>query len=99
EGSGTTLLDATDNGNHAAVTGSPSWVPGVEGQGLRFGGNGQYATAPDHSSLDVTGAITVSAWVRPERTGREYLVRKAEKGETDGYELTMADGIFFFRFN
>src|SRR5690606_10293605 len=46
EGAGTVLADASPYGNDASLTGGPSWVAGVGGQALRFGGNGQYATAP-----------------------------------------------------
>src|SRR5690606_9753378 len=99
EGSGTTLADASAHGNHAQVTGAAAWVPGIHGQALRFSGNNQYAAAPDHESLDITGAITLAAWVRPENTETQYLLRKAQLDADDGYELTMTKGTVFFRFN
>src|SRR5690606_28489496 len=99
EGSGTTVADASMYGNHAQLAGTAERVPGVHGQALRFSGNNQYAAAPDHPSLDITGAITLAAWVRPENTDTQYLIRKAQLDADDGYELTMTKGTVFFRFN
>src|SRR5690606_24910178 len=99
EASGTTVADASMYGNHAQMTGAAERVPGVHGQALRFSGNNQYAAAPDHPSLNIAGAITLAAWVRPENTDTQYLIRKALVNVTDGYELTMTKGTVFFRFN
>ena len=35
---------------------------------LNFNGTSQYATAPDNAAFDITGAITVEAWVKPTST-------------------------------
>src|SRR5690606_1823502 len=66
EGTGTVLEDASGKGNHAQAAGGPAWVAGVHGGALSLNGATQYATAPHSPSLDITGAITVAAWVRPE---------------------------------
>src|SRR5690606_22246488 len=75
EGTGTALADASTYGNHAQITGEASWVPGINGQAIRFNGTGQFAAAPDHASLDITGAITLAAWVKPETTKNQYLIK------------------------
>src|SRR5690606_15086327 len=91
--------DASTYGNHAQTYGGPSWVPGVSGQALRFSSSSELAAAPDHESLDITGAITLATWVKPERIANHYLIKKAEMNTTDGYELALTNGTVFFRFN
>src|SRR5690554_1117490 len=100
EGGGNLLIDASQYGNNAPLTGGASWVSGVLGQAARFNGVSQYASVADNASLDITGAITVAGWIKPEAVGTQYLVKKAQQHETNGYELSLAgSGYVFFRFN
>ncbi len=100
EEGGSSLLDASPYGNHAATSGGPARVAGVAGRALGLNGTSQYATAPDRASLDLSGAITVAAWIRPEKKDTQYVVKKAEQGSVDGYELSLAStGKVFFRLN
>ena len=106
EGSGTVLVDSSGAGNDAAVSGDTTWVPGVIGDAVSFDGTGDYALAPDDPSLDITDAITIATWVRPEAAATQYLVKKASlSASPGGYELALADDAsaagqkFFVRFN
>ena len=100
EGSGTTLTDASDYRNNATTTGDPTWVTGVTGQALKLNGTSQYATVPDDASLNITSAITLAAWIKPEKKATQYVIKKAIMGIENGYELSLsADGLVFFRFN
>jgi len=101
EGSGSVMADASVYGNNAALIGSPTWVTGVSGSAIRFNGSNQYATVPDHSSLNIANAITLAAWIRPERTGSaQVIMKKGLTGQTDGYELSLvSNGKIFFRAN
>ncbi len=101
EGSGAVLIDATANGNDAAITGSPTWVAGKDGQALDLSGTGQYAVAPDSNSLDVTTAITLSAWVKPEKVATQNILKKTLGTTTaNGYEISLgSSGKVFVRFN
>ncbi|HKP97339.1 MAG TPA: DUF2341 domain-containing protein [Fibrobacteria bacterium] len=61
------LLDATVNGNSGAYAGNvPNRVDGLIGKAQDFDGNGDYASAGSHASLDVSASdkVTLSAWVR-----------------------------------
>ena len=99
-GSGSTLIDNSGYLNNAAVKGTPVWINGMEGQAIRFSGSGQYATVPHNASLDMTYAVTIAAWMKPERMATQYVVKKATNGSTDGYELSMSStGQIFFRIN
>ena len=101
EGSGPTLIDSAPLPNDGALQGNPTWVPGQLGQAVRFDGTGDYAVVPDNASLDISGNITIAAWVRPERTATtQYLLKKAVQGATNGYELSLSSaGKVFVRFN
>ena len=55
--------DASGNGNNGTLVGSPTFTTGKFGQALSLAGAGQYVTVPYSSSLNLTGAYTVSTWV------------------------------------
>ncbi|RKS53955.1 putative secreted protein (Por secretion system target), partial [Gillisia mitskevichiae] len=100
EGSGTILTDSSPNGNTASTFGSPSWIEGKDSYGLRFNGSNQYASIADNNMLDISGAITIATWIKPERITTQYLVKKADQNGIDGYELSLSStGKVFFRFN
>ncbi|WP_242918056.1 LamG-like jellyroll fold domain-containing protein [Pontibacter liquoris] len=100
EGSGTTLADASEYNNKATTTGNPTWVTGVLGQAVKLDGATQYATVSNSASLSITGSITLAAWIKPEKTATQYILKKGIQGSTDGYELSLAStGRVFFRFN
>ncbi len=100
EGSGTILIDSSTNNNNATLLGNPVWVDGVRGQALSLNGSTQYCTAADNASLDISNAITLAAWIKPEIQNTQYLIKKALIGSVDGYELSLSsDGRVFARFN
>ena len=99
EGSGTTIADSSGNGNTGALVGSPTWVTGVKGLALHLGGS-DYATCPSNPSLDITGPLTLAAWVRPDTVATQYLIKKGTYGGINGYELSLSSaGKVFFRLN
>ena len=101
EGSGSKLIDSSGNGNNASIlntTSGVTWVQGKDGLALNLNGNtNRFATIPSNSSLNMTGAITISAWIRTTGlTGKRIL----SKGGPDGYELgVFTNGKFEFRIN
>ena len=48
-------------------------------QALRLDGTRDYATVPDSASLDISSAITMATWVRPEKWtfATQNLIKKA----------------------
>jgi hypothetical protein len=65
EGSGTTVADASGNGNTGTIS-NATWVQGKYGNGLQFtGATNSYVSVPDAASLDLTTAVTLEAWVNP----------------------------------
>ena len=103
EGSGTVLVDSSASGNNGTILGNPTWVAGQHGQAIRFDGTGDYATVPDSASLDISSAITMAAWVKPEKTATQNLIKKAVTAGTpltNGYELSLSSARkVFVRFN
>ncbi len=86
EAAGARAADTSGWGGHGVVSGGATWTPGTQGSGLLLDGLSGLATVPDSDALDVSGALTVAAWVRPEKVDTQYVVKKADVG-ADGFEL------------
>ena len=98
------LNDASGNGNNGTAVGSPTYVTGVVGLALDLDGSTQYGTVPDATTLDITAAITLAAWIKPSSGGTQYIIKKSIQngtlGTEDGYELSISSsGGVFFRLN
>jgi Concanavalin A-like lectin/glucanases superfamily len=66
EGSGTTVHDASTNGNNGTLQGGASWTTsGKYGKAISFNGTNAYVNVPSSSSLQLTSAMTLEAWVNP----------------------------------
>jgi len=63
EGSGDTTKDSSGNGDDGEINGA-QWVEGKFGTALEFNGSTDAVACPDNESLDITDAITVSAWIK-----------------------------------
>ena len=99
----TFFRDWSNHGNNATciLTSCPTIKSGKFGNALYFDGSDDYINAGNGSSLDLTGNITVEAWVKPGKLDTAYLVKKASRDSTDGYELALskATGKAYFRVN
>ncbi len=63
--------------------GNGTWITGVTGKALRLDGASGQVSIPDEPALSPSN-LTISAWVKPEKTGTQYIVKKAETDATDG---------------
>lgn len=68
EGEGSTAYDSSGDNDGTLVNG-PVWTTGVLDGALEFDGINDYVTVPDDPSLNVTGDITISAWMYLARGG------------------------------
>ncbi len=86
EGSGTTLVNSSPLGttNNGTILGARPGSRGQHGQAIRFDGTGDRATVTDNASLEISGAITMAAWVKPEAAGTQNLIKKSINGTTTG---------------
>ena len=91
--------DQSGLANNGTTAGTTSVVAGKSGNALRVASNGRLVV-PDNATLDMTTAITMSAWIKPEKSGTQVFVGKKDSGVADGYELSLSsDGTIFARFN
>jgi hypothetical protein len=93
ETSGTIAADSSGNGNNGTLTGmdpGSDWIDGQINGALDFDGTDEPVEVPDHSSLDITGAITLCAWTNvPDLTGSfaRVISKKYRYGSLSGYDL------------
>ena len=104
ENGGTQLLDGSGLSNNGNLTGTPIWVNGRTGDYALSVNGTQFATVPDNSSLDLTTAITVAAWIRPNvpSTYMYVLTKNVNTGGTavNGYDFSLTSAhLVRIRFN
>jgi glucose/arabinose dehydrogenase len=63
EGSGTTTADLSTNGIRGTLVNGPAWTSGKYGTGLSFGGT-SYVDLGDPPALELTGSMTLTAWIK-----------------------------------
>lgn len=72
-GSGTLWNDLTVNANNATMFNGVVW----NGQAMVFNGTNQFAAAVDSASLDITGALTMSFWLKATSTANGGIISKS----------------------
>ena len=69
EPAGETVLDQSGHGHAGRVCGAVR-VPSPRGQALRFDGRDDYVDCGGPEGLQLSGDLTIEAWVRPNRVRR-----------------------------
>ena len=64
EGSGSTVADASGNGNTGTISGATWTTGGRFGGALSFNGSTSWVTVNDAASLHLTTGVTLEAWVK-----------------------------------
>lgn len=64
EGSGTTAIDSSGNGNNGTLTNGPTYVDGKIGKALNFDGSNDRIVFGDISLFDFTNSFSISVWVK-----------------------------------
>jgi hypothetical protein len=94
EGSGTTARDFSGNGNNGQVYNGTS-VAGRYGNALSFNGIDNYVQVPDSSSLHITTALTITAWIKTTGSGMTFRNRIVDKwgsnNQGGGWNLNIWD--------
>ena len=65
EAIGTTVADASGQGNHGTLSGAARVTSGRFGKALFFDGIDDWVTIKDAPSLDLTTGVTLEAWIYP----------------------------------
>jgi fibronectin type 3 domain-containing protein len=88
---GGSLLDVSGNGNNATNIGAVVSTDrfGVHGNAYDFNGTDAYIDCGNGASLNVTNAITLSAWVNPRSIDNGRIVSKAPSYEIDMYNQNL----------
>ena len=98
DGTGFTAVDS--EGGHDGKLVGGTWTTGTLGGALDFNGSTDYVLVADDPNLDITKAITLMAWIKPNKVAIQYFLKKAISGSTDGYELVLSSsGKVVFRLN
>ena len=58
--------DASGNGLDGTVMGDPAWIDGALDGAIECDGEGDYVDVAHADALDITGAISLSLWIRPD---------------------------------
>lgn len=97
ETSGTTTVDSSGNSNTGTLTSMPTapWIKGLYRNTLDFDGIG-YVSVANSSSLQITGNLTISFWIKPDSIARYSIIDKSYGGE---FSLTLESNgsISFFQ--
>jgi len=72
EGSGDTVVDSGPAQIDGANSGDLSWADGALGRALVFDGNDAYVNLGNHPKFNITGQITVSAWIKVNAFDKDY---------------------------
>jgi len=99
EGEGGVAHDLSGNDNHGTLVNGPTWANGKAGEALDFDGASDYIAISDSeattSNLAITGAITLSAWVKlNDMTSEVIMGRGSGTGSAGnyGYVLMVYNG-------
>lgn len=94
KGSGLTAYDRGKlghNGTLAAAPATPTWYSkGKFRSCLKFDAADDYVSVPDHNDLDITGEISLMAWIFPLGWGEGTFGRILDKG--NAYNLMLNQG-------
>ena len=89
EGAGSAASDASGKGNDGTITGA-TWAAGKLGGGLDFAAGSHIVNCGNDASLDITGQLTLAAWVNYDSiSGYPRIVEKSTGTALDPYGITL----------
>jgi glucose/arabinose dehydrogenase/PKD repeat protein len=93
EGAGTTAADASGHGLTGTLTGGATWSVGKYGTAVNLDGNDDFVNLGNPAGLQLTGSMTVSAWINSAAFPVDDAAIVSKRASTDvGYQLdTTAD--------
>ena len=92
EGTGTVVADASGNGNNGTISGAAWTNSGKYGSALVFNGTNALVTVSNSTTLQLSAAMTLEAWVNPATVGSVFR-DVIYKGNDNYYlEATSAGG-------
>lgn len=93
EGAGRTANDKTKYSNDGAITGA-IWKGGkILGKCLSFDGTDDLVAIKSSSSIEISGQITVSAWIKATNFTNDYACVLSKVAAADGFGLEKPTGV------
>jgi hypothetical protein len=86
EGSGTTVKDSSGNNNTGTIS-NATWATGRYGKALSFNGTNSWVTVQNSASLNLTGPMTLEAWIETSASPTDWqaLIFKEMPSDTAYY--------------
>jgi len=74
ETSGGVAADSSGNGHNGSLNGNPTWQPsgGKVAGALQFHGNNDFVVIESKSAFDITGQVTVAAWIKVDQFDKDW---------------------------
>ncbi len=72
DGSGTTAIDSSVSSNPGTLVNGPTWTAGRVGGAVSFDGTDDYVTVANEATYDVTGNLTVAAWIKVDTFTKQW---------------------------
>jgi Concanavalin A-like lectin/glucanases superfamily len=94
EGSGTTVTDASGNGNNGTIANGTWSTTGKYGKALQFNGTSSLVTIPDAASLHLSTGMTLEAWVDPSTVSASWRDVIYKANDNFYLEATSTNGSF-----
>jgi hypothetical protein len=82
--------DSSGKGNNGTLNGGCTWVTGKNNQALQFDGTSGWVDCGSGASLNLTDAVTITAWIKMDGSGADRKIAGNQDGTTGGYKF----GIF-----
>ena len=101
DGQGTVATDSSGQQppNNGTLVVGPTWTTGKVGGALALDGSNDLVDVHDSPSLEISGGITLAAWIKPNAVATQRVITK-DYGTANGYELSLSNsGHAFVRFN
>ena len=99
ENSGSTISDGSTNSNSGNLVNGPQWTTGRFGTAINFDGTSKSVDISDDESLDITGEITLEAWINSLSTGGYHAIVHKRADEVANYHMGLWQGNnVYFRF-
>jgi hypothetical protein len=94
-GSGTTWTDLSGNANTGTLANGPTFSS-ANGGSIVFDGTDDYIAGTNTSSMQLTGDLTIAAWVKLGDITNQGIFEKMISSPYRGYGIAKQDGLFKF---
>jgi hypothetical protein len=91
EAEGSNAGDSSGNELTGTLTGNPQWQPtgGKAGGALAFDGDGDFIECGPDEGLNITGAVSIAAWVKLSKSTDDQKIAGNQDDITGGYKLSI----------